>query len=234
MKKLLIKISTLLSIILIAILIFAITITIDNNDVNAADSLTITVNKTPTVSVYVTGMNVELVSSDSFQDIYNVEGSYTLRAVNETKIFESFSITDSSSNVTTITHNPYTSTIKENISVAVTRRDTLLADYGRYVNDRYIIDTEDDLVALQTIINTGPVGRNNNNTYSNYTDNLGNAYANFYEEINDLTDDDKKAEYIYNNGLFTKLQTGYFVAMNNISLFNDSFIGIGTEDYRFV
>lgn len=233
MKKLLIKISTLLSIILIAILIFAITITIDNNDVNAADSLTITVNKTPTVSVYVTGMNVELVSSDSFQDIYNVEGSYTLRAVNETKIFESFSITDSSSNVTTITQNPYTSTITENISVAVTRRDTLLADYGRYVNDRYIIDTEDDLVALQTIINTGPVGRNNNNTYSNYTDDLGNAYANFYEEINDLADDDQKAEYIYNNGLFTKLQTGYFVAMNNISLFNDSFIGIGTEDYPF-
>ena len=58
-------------------------------------------------------MNVELVSSDSFQDIYNVEGSYTLRAVNETKIFESFSITDSSSNVTTITQNPYTDTITE-------------------------------------------------------------------------------------------------------------------------
>ncbi len=231
MKKLLIKISTLLSIILIAILIFAITITIDNNDVNAADSLTITVNKTPTVSVYVTGMNVELVSSDSFQDIYNVEGSYTLRAVNETKIFESFSITDSSSNVTTTTQNPYTNTITENISVAVTRRDTLLADYGRYVNDRYIIDTEDDLVALQTIINTGPVGRNNN-TYSNYTDDLGNAYANFYEEINDLQATER-AKYIYDNGLFTKLQTGYFVAMNNISLFNDSFIGIGTETYPF-
>lgn len=230
MKKLLIKISTLLSIILIAILIFAITITIDNNDVNAADSLTITVNKTPTVSVYVTGMNVELVSSDSFQDIYNVEGSYTLRAVNETKIFESFSITDSSSNVTTITENPYTNTITENISVAVTRRDTLLADYGSYINDRYIIDTEDDLVALQTIINTGPIANNTNATTINSVD---DAYANFYEEMLELTTVEAKRNYIVNNGLFAKMQKGYYVVMNNISLFNDSFVGIGTSTNPF-
>ena len=230
MKQLLIKISTFVSIILIAVLIFAITITIDNNDVNAADQITITVNKTPTVTVYVTGMNVELVSSDSFQDIYTVDGAYTLRAVNETKLFESFLITDASSNQTTVTSNPYSSTTTENLQVAVTRKDPLLADYGSYINDRYIIDTEEDLVYLQTIINTGPIANDTNATTINSVD---DAYANFYEEMLELTTVEAKRNYIVNNGLFAKMQKGYYVVMNNISLFNDSFVGIGTSTNPF-
>ena len=101
------KIENAIVLILVAISLFVVAFG-KGNSVNAADNI-ITVYKNSAISVYVTGIGVELKNSTSFVDEYTYEvgTDFTINSVNETRIFKNYVITDSSG-TTNVTTKKYT------------------------------------------------------------------------------------------------------------------------------
>ena len=128
--------------------------------VNAAEEYTLTVNKVSTISVYVSGQGVKLKDSTLDVDTYIVEENteVTIRAINESRIFQSWVITDD--NNQTLPQNGATTHILSfipncNMHIATMRKDATTEDYGRYMYNRFLIETAQDLIDLQDIIAYG-------------------------------------------------------------------------------
>ncbi len=185
------------------------------------NTIEIRVDKVTTVSIYAFGEGVELIESTNNYDVYTAEigTNVRLQAVNETRIFENWVI----SNLTTgdvptiadLTNNIINFTVTESmsdLSITVNRRNATQEDYGKYMTDRFIIVDEVDLIALQNILD------------GNGTD---SDYSLFYENPESYNNDSKKA------ALKEDLRFGYFLISNNFTVFNEKFTGLGTKTEPF-
>ena len=214
------------ALLVLTVIILSVSLFINTKPTKAAPSgsIEIKVNKVTTVSIYAFGDGVEFISSTGNYDTYYVEIGTTVRlqAVNETRIFTSWSITKTSNPDTAytltgvdLTKNIINIDITEttpDLTVTVNRRDALAEDYGKYMLDRFVIVDENDLIALQNIL----AGSNNDNDFALYYDNPS-LYNTTYKK----------------NTLRKNLQYGYFLIANNFTVFNESFTGIGTNDTPF-
>ena len=216
-----------ISISLVLVLIVSLFVLLMNNvdDTAAApeDTIEIKINKVTTVTIYAFGSGVEFISSNSNYDLYEAEVGTTVRlqAVNETRIFTDWVITETANEEAFIpsgvdlTNNiinvPITAETKD-LTVTVNRRDALAEDYGKYMLDRFVIVDEYDLIALQNII----AGSNDDAYFEKY-----------YENPTTYNTVAKK------DSLRKDLQHGYFLIANNFTVFNEEFTGIGTSDMPF-
>lgn len=228
--------------ILIGITVLCIGIVLNQeNSYAESETYKVSVNKISTVSVYVTGQDVEKnnIESNSKYDIYNVkkDATITLQAINESKIFTKWNIyeTENSSQTVSLTdetQSKITLTVNKDLTVEVNRRDPVLSDYGSYMNNRFFISSATHLMYLQNIFDAG-----NNKTNINNDDVL-KGYDYFfsdysgYADIKDLIGISKATE-IYNSNLFEKIQYGYFYVTTSFSLLDNNFKGIGTTTYPF-
>lgn len=179
----------------------------------ASGDLKITVKKVSTVSIYVSGSGVTLESSDKDYDVYSFTSgaSVTFTAVNESRIFTNWDITKANTEtvVNESTNQKNTLTLTESVDVTVGRRDATTDDRGKYMLDRYIINEENDLIALQDIL-------------------AGDGDADDYAAFEvAMPGDDKKEEAI------SKMASAYYLVANNFTVFTKDFKGIGTEDTPF-
>ena len=211
MKKTIIRIENAIILILVAISLFAIVLTKYDTNVSAATP-TITVNKNAAISVYVSGSGVKLVNSTPFVDEYSYETGtvFTISSVNETKIFSKYVITDSTG-ATDIPTQKYSASKSESFSISVEGRSTVTADKGSYMGDRFLLEDDEDLIALQEIIKTGVVATPSANLQNFYNQFLGTTAVN---ETN-----------------YNKIVNGYFLVANNISMFSS--LSIGSQTYYF-
>lgn len=188
------------------------------NKTVAAGEVTLTVNKISTVSVYASGPGVTLIRSNNNEDVYEIDSTnnqVTLYAVNESRLFNGWTIkqtADGDEVNTAGAGSVYSLSVTESLEVSVKRKDATVDDYGSYILDRYIINDENDLIALQDIV----------------AGNGGNEdFAEFYEDATVYNTDAKKA------ALRTKFTNGYFVISHNFIVYNKAFVGIGTKDNPF-
>ena len=188
------------------------------NKTVAAGEVTLTVNKISTVSVYASGPGVTLIRSNNNEDVYEIDSTnnqVTLYAVNESRLFNGWTITqtaDGDEVNTAGAGSVYSLSVTESLEVSVKRKDATVDDYGSYILDRYIINDENDLIALQNIV----AGNGENDDF-----------AEFYEASTVYDTDAKKAT------LRTKFTNGYFVISHNFIVYNKEFVGIGTKDNPF-
>ena len=179
----------------------------------ASGDLKITVKKVSTVSIYVSGSGVTLESSDKDYDVYSFTSgaSVTFTAVNESRIFTNWDITKANTEtvVDESTDQKNTLTLTESVDVTVGRRDATTDDRGKYMLDRYIINDENDLIALQDIL----AGKGDADDYAAF-------------EVS-MPGDDKKEEAI------KKMASAYYLVSNNFTVFTKDFKGIGTKDTPF-
>ncbi len=189
----------------------------------AENQIEIRVNKVTTVTIYVFGSGVELVSSTSNYDIYTAEISSTVRlqAVNETRMFTGWVISKQDGSAKTDLpvideeQNIVNFTVSEtmaNLDITVNRKNATADDYGKYMMDRFVIVDESELIALQDIL----AGSNKNEDF-----------AKFFKDP--LTYDSDEEKVLRRK----ELQNGYFLIANNFTVFNDKFKGIGTEEVPF-
>lgn len=219
-----------ITIVLIGIMIFLITIVskkIPNLKAETTDAYILTVNKTPTISIYVSGPGVSRTESTSSIDIYEVtKGTLVaFRAVNESKIFTGWNFMPTISDIDTAdAYVVFTPT--SDLTVEVSRRDPLLTDFGQYMYNSFIIDEDISLVHLASMFEVGY-------DYTKITDEIVQYYDLFFSE------DD---EYISYSGdkktgicdiFFNKLQNGYFNITTSFSMLADDYFGIGNEMYPF-
>ena len=195
-----------------------------NKTVAGSNEIEITIDKVTTVSIYAFGPGVEFVSSTNDYDIYTAEIGTTVRlqAVNETRIFTDWVITTTNTEtvktldgVSDLTDNIINFTVLEttgDLTITVNRRNATAEDYGKYMMDRYVIASEDDLIALQNILD------------GQYND---EDYALFYMSSSLYDSNSKK------DALREELRYGYFLISNNFTVFNPNFIGIGTKAKPF-
>ena len=177
----------------------------------------IKLDKVTTVSLYAFGEGVDLIETTNDYDLYTAEvgTKVKLQAVNETRIFEKWIITGETATavpqVNNLTENIITFDVLNSYSdldITINRRNATTADYGKYMMDRYVIDGEEDLIALQNIL------------AGNGTD---DDYKHFYSDLSGYNKDTLK----------TNLQTGYFLISQNFTVFNEKFTGIGTSNTPF-
>jgi len=121
-------------ILLIALTIFIIAIvskSSSNPKAETPDKYIITIHKTPTVTIYVSGDGVEKTESVVTTDVYEVTKGTTVsfRAVNESKIFTSWNFTPAVSDID-LTNSYVVFTPTSDLTVEVTRRDPLKSDYA--------------------------------------------------------------------------------------------------------
>lgn len=213
-------------------------------NVNAANTHTVTVAKTSTVTVYVSGKGVTYdpsLSTDN-TEVYHVEEdtSITLRAVNESRVFTNWKITggyDKVDNAAVLTDKLFEITPTTDITIDTEKKNALLADYGEYMNASFMITLDTHLMYLQKIFEAGPVLANVANK------DVLDAYDYFFEKystyetnilpISNTTQAEAKATAIINNGLFAKIQNGYYKIGSSFSLLDENFKGIGNETYPF-
>lgn len=190
---------------------------------------TIKVPKITVVSIYVTGQGVNKTSSTLYEDTYTVEEGtkVVLRAVNETKIFTNWLITDETE--TTIIDNTSTTarleiTPNQNLVVSVNRRDPLISDYGKYMANSFVLTKDSEFLLLQKIFDAGE-------DISKIT-NVIDAYEYFFKESSDYQNETNKVSAIANK-YFDIIQNGYYLVSHSFSILNGGFEGIGNETYPF-
>lgn len=231
MKKRLISIASVCISCLIVVVISAlIAISINPDSVFALSGYNLIIKKTPTITVYVTGENVELVSSSLAEDRYIVtEGSQvTLHAVNETKIFEKWTISDSDSQTEEL-NNPCSFNVSKETTVEALRRDPVSLDRGKYMYNKFIINETSHLIAISEILEHGPNVSVTDNAIIDYYD----VFFETYPEYEDLLTYDEKAQYITSHNFHKLIQYGYYSVEGNIALMDPTFTGIGTSEYPF-
>lgn len=229
MKKILISIASVLcSVFIVLALCGIVGLTLKPNEANAAGEYNLIIEKTATITVYVTGKNVKHVSSTLAQDTYLVEdgSQVTLYAVNESKIFTSWSVSTLDNEITS---NPCEFTVDEETTVTVNRRDPEGTDRGRYMYNKFTISEAEDLIAIQDIIAHGEIVNSTDTEIISYYDKFFSTYPG-YEE---LTLDSEKATFITGNHFHTIIQNGYYFVEGNIALMDPEYVGIGTPQYPF-
>lgn len=227
-----------LVVLLIAVFTIVIFVIQPKSSVSAAGEYTLIVNKVSTISVYVSGQGVEMQTSTDATDTYIVDANsvVTLRAINESRIFQSWNIVDENGNPTLengSNNSILTLNVNQNIIVSTTRRNPTVQDYGKYMYDRFLIETEEDLLALQDIIATGNI-LTESNAESNID--LINQYDKLFSDYDNyklLLTAKEKAAFIRNNNLYDLVQTGYYLVANNLSLYSQEFSGIGSSSRPF-
>lgn len=232
----------------------------EDNEIKAASNkYEITIDKLSTVSVYISGTGVSLKEVDNNVKVYYVEENteITLRAVSESKIFESWNFLDSSNNQISISGVSLTSPIvkftpTQDMRIKTIRRDATSSDYGKYIYDRFIISDANGLVYLQDIIEDGPthpIVSTDLKKYNYFFENY-NGYPHIGDDDGTTASDvDSKRLTFLNkktssneNVVFAWLQNGYFLVSSHLSIFSSNsssssdvynFKGIGNRDYPF-
>jgi len=216
--------------------------------VNGADEkITLNVQTVTTVSIYVTGEKVTKLETDANSTIEKYEvsvgSSFTLTCVNESRMFESWVILDDDNASATgngATDRRITLTASKNLNISTTRTDPTVNDLGKYMDNPFIISSEDHVLLLENIVDFEE-GVNNVNYFQVIT-----AYNHFFKSDpeykknvidSDITGlnptNDEKITYIKNNGYFERLRKGYIKIQESFTILNESFTGIGSKQYPF-
>ena len=195
-----------------------------NKTIAGTNEIEITIDKVTTVSIYAFGPEVEFVESTNDYDIYTAEIGTTVRlqAVNETRIFTDWVITSTDTEqvkaldgVNDLANNIINFVVTEttgDLTVTVNRRNAMAEDYGKYMMDRFVIASEEDLLALQNILD----GSYNEADFALYYE--SSSLYNTNEKMDLLRED---------------LRYGYFLVSNNFTVFNSNFTGIGKKEKPF-
>ena len=198
------------------------------NDLSiSAATTTFTVNKNVAVDVYVYGEDVEydVENSNLLVDTYIVEVGSTvyLRAVNDTELFNGWTITNNGT--TTKPTTAYTSvSVAGEVSVSLSSVAPSGFSRGHLKYDMIPVTEASHLIAIQKILDFGK-----NTLTSEIVEEYGKLFGtNDYYRV--ATD---KAKFINDNNLFDVVQNGYYGINNNLSVFSDDFVGIGNETYPF-
>lgn len=188
----------------------------------------ITIEKTPTVTVYVSGVGVTKASSTNSEETYEVEKgtSISLRAINESKIFVNWGFTP---NVTGVdkTSSYVVFTPTSDVKVNVTRRDPLTSDFGNYIQNSFVIDETRLLLNLRKMFDAGTSTTKITSEIIGYYDEFFSE-SEEYQKLNATT----KINAIRTT-YFSKLQYGYFTAPTSFAVFENDYYGIGTETNPF-
>lgn len=220
----------------IAIFIVAIVLVCFATKPVSADTNTYTLNvkNSSYYTIYVTGEDVTLSKSTTSEyTSYKVENNtnITLNVVSELKVFTKWKITNGNSDVTISEISDYMKSkiqfkVTSDLTIECLYRDPTISDYGKVMSNRIILSTSDDLVALQKIISHG------DNITASDTDIIA-SYELLFDSYENYKDADDKLNFIQNNGLYSLVCNGYYLVKNNISIFEDSFTGIGTASNSF-
>ena len=203
---------------LVTILSFGLICSYIIHDDTKAAGVQLTVKKNETVSIYVHGEYVTLLSSSETEDVYLIKEatSVKLRAVNEARIFTGWvglpaAVGTAKGNSTVEFDMP-----SDSLVIDCTRRDPNSEDFGAYMNNRFIISDAKDILAIANILNDTA-------TKADF-DLMFNGYASYPTlNINTAADKEKLKEMLLN---------GHFLVENNISLLEDNFTGI--KDFKGV
>lgn len=223
-------IGSFITILFISITVFFIAIVLkktSNPKAETTDSYVITVHKTPTISIYVSGIGVNQIDSTTTIDTYEVtKGTIVaFRAVNESKIFTGWNFVPTIDDINpTDSYVVFTPT--SDLVVDVSRRDPLKTDFGKYIQNSFIIDTDISLIQLKDIFETGT-------EITKITDEIVTYYNTFFKEDEEYISykGDMKKGII--DTFFSKLQNGYFVVTTSFTIFESNYVGIGNETYPF-
>ena len=227
--------------------------TLNNVKLSAVDNnYTITVNKTSAFSVYVTGSGVLKAATNASTDTYTVEQGtqINLRVVNETKIFNGWNITGTyeipSGYTCTTASEVFTIVPQSNLTVGVSRIDPTTSDKGKYMSNRFLIASYQDLFALQEAFKAGTTGTNALYQEKLFTKNEADySLINFYDQMfeGDPTwmsygdNVSAKINGIKNAGFFSRIQKGYYLVTQSFAYFDisESMIieGVGTTTNPF-
>lgn len=220
----------------IAIFIIAIVLVCFATKPVSADTNTYTLNvkNSSYYTIYVTGEDVTLSkSATSEYTSYIVENNtnITLNVVSELKVFTKWKITNGNSDVTISEISDYTKSkiqfkVTNDLTIECLYRDPTISDYGKVMSNRIILSTSDDLVALQKIISHGDIITANDSD-------IITSYGLLFDSYENYKDADDKLNFIQNNNLYSLVCNGYYLVKNNISIFEDSFTGIGTANNSF-
>ena len=215
----------------------------------APETVTVQVRKNSTLTVYVSGKGVVPDRNNSTDniDVYVVEKNtpVSIRAVNETKIFNGWNILNAGGTsfyATTIDPNDaeqtkiniandvrYDFTASEDITIQANGRDALLADFGMYKNSYFNIQVEKDLTNLQLIYDAvKDIEKVKVKEVLDAYDSFFKNYSFYEKNILSVTDANTKADLIIKNDLFAKIQRGFYYVTSSFSLLSDSFTGIGS------
>ena len=198
------------------------------NDLSiSAATTTFTVNKNVAVDVYVYGEDVEydVENSNLLVDTYIVEVGSTvyLRAVNDTELFNGWTIINNGT--TTNPTTAYTSvSVAGEVSVSLSSVAPSGFSRGHLKYDMIPVTEASHLIAIQKILDFGK------NTLTNE---IVEEYGKLFGTNDYYRDAADKAKFINDNNLFDVVQNGYYGINNNLSVFSDEFVGIGNETYPF-
>lgn len=231
MRKTLITITSIIcSLFIVLVLCGIIGLTINPNKVDALNEPNLIIKKTQTVTVYVTGEDVEYISGTLAEDKYYAKPGtqITVYAVNESKIFESWSISGGTV-LTSVNSSPCEVKVEGNVTIEANRRDPLGTDRGKYMYNKFTVSEAEHLIAIQEIIKHGPNVRATDEKIIDYYD----LFFSTFPEYEDLTTYAQKAKFTTDNKFHTTVQYGYYFIEGNIALMDPEFIGIGSPQYPF-
>lgn len=209
------------------------------------EKCTVSVTKVSTVSIYVTGSGVKLISDDVSKSIYEVEKNtqVILTAVNESRLFKNWIIKDENNSSTTgdgDENKRITFNCTENINVNLKRTDPTINDLGKYIDNSFSLSSEAHLLYLDTIFKA----KINSTSITNQE--LFNAYAYFFNSdptfketfIDSDTSEtpltiEQKITQINNGNYFERIQNGYYKVEESFTVLQDSFLGIGSKTIPF-
>ncbi len=208
---------------------------------NAADANIVTIVKNSTVTVYINGYGVTKLDETANEITYEVapNNRIALRVVNESKIFTSWNfskpITEITDDATAVDGSTFDLTSpylafrpKTSFTIDTVRRDPLTTDYGRYMQNAYLIDTGSDLKKFSEMYVAG-------NVAANITDQVIAYYDEFFKEdpeYSAITGTDNKRQAIVDT-FFNKLQWGHFNVTTSFGMFEDDYFGMGNVTFPF-
>lgn len=211
-----------------------------SSSIAADDKVTVTVNKINTVSIYVSGDNVKKLDSNLSKDIYEVDKGSTvvLRSVNESRLFVNWEISsDENNNIVNNSNTPRINlTVNENITVSTNRKDPIISDLGKYMDNPFVISEESHMMYLQYIFD-----KKEGKTVTD--ESLKDAYHYFFQNDNEykmnVIDKNLNAadavKYLVESpyGYFDKIQNGYYKVQQSFTVLNTAFRGIGSSAFPF-
>ncbi len=230
-----------LMVLLIALTVFFIAIASKTPVTPKAESVgkwTISIEKTPTVTVYVSGDGVDKVQSTSTADVYEVtkDSIVALRAVNETKIFTGWNITSTDNNAVLtgadlgnidLTSSYVSFTASANLSVEIERRNPLTTDFGQYMQNAFLVDKSIALTQLEKMFVAG-------NDINKITSEIVGYYNTFFAQDESyqiaLQGDIRNS---ISEIFFNRIQNGYYLISSPFMIFTKNYYGVGNEAYPF-